>query len=177
MWCCAFGCILPDILKNRSLCETSGITHPMMTQNHTPENLNIQKYHFENFWASLGLILYENLFQNKNSDFCAPLTSFDWNEVDPNLIGTSSIDTTCTIWGLETGQVSSYMFLFIHNRITMCLLFVSWFNILVHNLSDMCLYRSQSCQSEIAGKFGGSVVVLLCYVCEVHTHFRQTVWL
>ena len=41
------------------------------------------------------------LFQNKNSDFCAPLTSFDWNEVDPNLLGTSSIDTTCTIWGLE----------------------------------------------------------------------------
>lgn len=33
------------------------------------------------------------------------MTSFDWNEVDQNLIGTSSIDTTCTIWGLETGQV------------------------------------------------------------------------
>lgn len=46
-----------------------------------------------------------DLFQNKNSDFCAPLTSFDWNEVEPNLIGTSSIDTTCTIWGLETGQM------------------------------------------------------------------------
>ena len=46
--------------------------------------------------------LFENVtFQNKNSDFCAPLTSFDWNEVDPNLLGTSSIDTTCTIWGLE----------------------------------------------------------------------------
>lgn len=44
------------------------------------------------------------LNNNKNSDFCAPLTSFDWNEVDPNLIGTSSIDTTCTIWGLETRQ-------------------------------------------------------------------------
>lgn len=25
--------------------------------------------------------------------------------MDPNLIGTSSIDTTCTIWGLETSQV------------------------------------------------------------------------
>ena len=25
--------------------------------------------------------------------------------MDPNLLGTSSIDTTCTIWGLETGQV------------------------------------------------------------------------
>ncbi|XP_037803903.1 DDB1- and CUL4-associated factor 7-like [Penaeus monodon] len=45
------------------------------------------------------------LNNNKNSDFCAPLTSFDWNEVEPNLIGTSSIDTTCTIWGLETGQM------------------------------------------------------------------------
>jgi hypothetical protein len=26
-------------------------------------------------------------------------------QVDPNLLGTSSIDTTCTVWGLETGQV------------------------------------------------------------------------
>jgi len=45
------------------------------------------------------------LNNNKNSDFCAPLTSFDWNEVDPNLVGTSSIDTTCTVWGLETDQM------------------------------------------------------------------------
>lgn len=44
------------------------------------------------------------LNNNKNSEFCAPLTSFDWNEVDPNLLGTASIDTTCTIWALETGQ-------------------------------------------------------------------------
>lgn len=27
------------------------------------------------------------LNNNKNSDFCAPLTSFDWNEVDPYLLG------------------------------------------------------------------------------------------
>lgn len=45
------------------------------------------------------------LNNNRNSDFCAPLTSFDWNEVDVGLVGTSSIDTTCTIWGIETGQV------------------------------------------------------------------------
>lgn len=38
------------------------------------------------------------LNNNKNSEYCAPLTSFDWNEAEPNLIGTSSIDTTCTIW-------------------------------------------------------------------------------
>lgn len=42
--------------------------------------------------------------QNKSSDFCAPLTSFDWNESDPNLIGTSSIDTTCTIWDLTVSK-------------------------------------------------------------------------
>lgn len=37
------------------------------------------------------------------SEFCAPLTSFDWNEVDPNLIVTSSIDTTCTVWNVTVG--------------------------------------------------------------------------
>jgi len=41
------------------------------------------------------------LNNNKNSEFCAPLTNFDWNEVDPYIIGTSSIDTTCTIWNIE----------------------------------------------------------------------------
>ena len=44
------------------------------------------------------------LNNNKEKDFCAPLTSFDWSEVDQKLVGTSSIDTTCTIWEVETGQ-------------------------------------------------------------------------
>jgi hypothetical protein len=38
--------------------------------------------------------------QNKGSEYCAPLTSFDWNDTDPTMIGTSSIDTTCTIWDI-----------------------------------------------------------------------------
>jgi WD repeat-containing protein 68 len=42
------------------------------------------------------------LNNNKTSEYCAPLTSFDWNEADPNIVGTSSIDTTCTIWDIET---------------------------------------------------------------------------
>lgn len=41
------------------------------------------------------------LNNNKTSEFCAPLTSFDWNEKHPNLIGTASIDTTCTIWDVN----------------------------------------------------------------------------
>lgn len=42
--------------------------------------------------------------QNKQSEFAAPLTSFDWNEADPKRLGTSSIDTTCTIWDIEVGK-------------------------------------------------------------------------
>lgn len=42
--------------------------------------------------------------QNKNSEFSAPLTSFDWNETDLNRLGTSSIDTTCTIWDIEASR-------------------------------------------------------------------------
>ena len=51
-----------------------------------------------------GVRMTKLLNNNKNSEFCAPLTSFDWNDTDPNIIGTSSIDTTCTIWNVETGQ-------------------------------------------------------------------------
>ena len=47
------------------------------------------------------------LNNNKNTEFCAPLTSFDWNEQDPNIIGTSSIDTTCIIWDIHKMQASS----------------------------------------------------------------------
>lgn len=54
----------------------------------------------ENNQTSLECLLNNN----KSSEFCAPLTSFDWNETDPSIIGTSSIDTTCTIWDVEVGK-------------------------------------------------------------------------
>jgi len=44
---------------------------------------------------------------NKNSDYCAPLTSFDWNDADPNILGTSSIDTTCTIWDISAQKAKT----------------------------------------------------------------------
>lgn len=49
------------------------------------------------------------LNNNKSSEFCAPLTSFDWNETDPSIVGTSSIDTTCTIWNIETQQAKTQL--------------------------------------------------------------------
>lgn len=49
------------------------------------------------------------LTNSSNSEFCAPLTSFDWNEDDLNKIGTSSIDTTCTIWDIEKECVDTQL--------------------------------------------------------------------
>ncbi|XP_077248362.1 transducin/WD40 repeat-like superfamily protein [Tasmannia lanceolata] len=49
------------------------------------------------------------LNNSKTSQFCAPLTSFDWNELEPRRIGTSSIDTTCTIWDIERGVVETQL--------------------------------------------------------------------
>mmetsp|Transcript_9297 Transcript_9297/g.23111 ORF Transcript_9297/g.23111 Transcript_9297/m.23111 type:complete len:353 (-) Transcript_9297:535-1593(-) len=49
------------------------------------------------------------LNNNKSSEYCAPLTSFDWNESDPSIIGTSSIDTTCTIWDVHTQQARTQL--------------------------------------------------------------------
>lgn len=56
-----------------------------------------------------GVKMISLLNNNKNSEFCAPLTSFDWNETDPTILGTSSIDTTCTIWNVETRQVKTQL--------------------------------------------------------------------
>lgn len=47
--------------------------------------------------------------QNKGGEFAAPLTSFDWNELDPRRVGTASIDTTCTVWDVERGLVDTQL--------------------------------------------------------------------
>lgn len=56
-----------------------------------------------------GVKLERTLRNTKNSEYAAPITSFDWNEADPNRIGTASIDTTCTIWDLERGVVDTQL--------------------------------------------------------------------
>ncbi|KAI8986452.1 WD40-repeat-containing domain protein [Pilobolus umbonatus] len=56
-----------------------------------------------------SLVKKAELVNLKQSDFCAPLTSFDWNETDPSLIVTSSIDTTCTVWNVETNQAKTQL--------------------------------------------------------------------
>ncbi len=56
-----------------------------------------------------GVELRALLNNNKASEFCAPLTSFDWNSADPRRLATSSIDTTCTIWDIERGVVDTQL--------------------------------------------------------------------
>ncbi|KAI4375749.1 hypothetical protein MLD38_013577 [Melastoma candidum] len=56
-----------------------------------------------------GVSLLSLLNSNKNSEFSGPLTSFDWNEAEPKRIGTSSIDTTCTIWDIEREAVDTQL--------------------------------------------------------------------
>lgn len=57
-----------------------------------------------------GVQLEKTLSTNRNAEYCAPLTSFDWNEVDPKRLGTSSIDTTCTIWDVEVRVIMLCMY-------------------------------------------------------------------
>ena len=49
------------------------------------------------------------LNNNKSSDYCAPLTSCDWNASDANIVATSSIDTTCTIWDVTTQTATTQL--------------------------------------------------------------------
>ena len=56
-----------------------------------------------------GVELKSLLNNNKNSEFCAPLTSFDWNETNLQRVGTSSLDTTCTIWDIEKEVVDTQL--------------------------------------------------------------------
>lgn len=45
--------------------------------------------------------------KNNKPEYSAPLTSFDWNIEDNQIIGTCSIDTTCTVWDLEKAAIKT----------------------------------------------------------------------
>ena len=44
-----------------------------------------------------GVRLATTLNNNRNSEFCAPLTSFDWNDSDPRRLGTSRYGECCLV--------------------------------------------------------------------------------
>eukprot|EP00301_Raphidiophrys_heterophryoidea_P024267 c7810_g1_i3.p1 GENE.c7810_g1_i3~~c7810_g1_i3.p1 ORF type:complete len:170 (+),score=35.87 c7810_g1_i3:39-512(+) len=49
--------------------------------------------------------LRSSLIVPNSSQFRGPLTSFDWNPLEPEIVCTSSTDSTCAIWNLQTSQI------------------------------------------------------------------------
>ena len=52
---------------------------------------------------------FKDKLNNSKSKYCGALTSFDWNTVNDSLLGTASIDTTCTIWDLNKGSIKTQL--------------------------------------------------------------------
>ena len=52
------------------------------------------------------LISVGSLMQSasKSIKTCGPITGMDWNHANSNILATSCIDTTCTIWDAEVGK-------------------------------------------------------------------------
>lgn len=66
----------------------------------------IRLYNYNEDQKTLQL---ESSLENKKSKYCGPLTSFDWNTVNQSLLGTASLDTTCTIWDLTKSTIKTQL--------------------------------------------------------------------
>ena len=66
----------------------------------------IQLYNYD---ETEHILKFKNKLNNKKSKFSGALTSFDWNTVNNALLGTASIDTTCTIWDLNKGSIKTQL--------------------------------------------------------------------
>jgi len=66
----------------------------------------VRLYRYDEDEQKLALSLVLN---NKKSKYCAPLTSFDWNKENNSILGTASIDTTCTIWDLNKNTIKTQL--------------------------------------------------------------------
>ncbi|VDO97496.1 unnamed protein product [Schistosoma mattheei] len=126
------------------------------------------------------------LNNNKNSDYCAPLTSFDWNEVDPNIIGTSSIDTTCTIWALEVRIMKipfellyqlSWLAVGFRTRVSSHLRLVSWMYLrLTVDLHSGTRIQYHSLQTPFRYPLSYRVLIATCLCNEVNLNSLGIVW-
>ena len=45
-----------------------------------------------------------SLSASKRQESVAPISSFDWNPVEPKFIGTASINAKCSIWDIESSK-------------------------------------------------------------------------
>jgi WD repeat-containing protein 68 len=67
----------------------------------TSDRLKLWEVDFNNMLIERASLV--NLQQRNNQgQSLPPLTSFDWNKVSTNIVITSSMDTTCTVWDLNS---------------------------------------------------------------------------
>ncbi|ORC91930.1 WD repeat-containing protein 68 [Trypanosoma theileri] len=66
--------------------------------NDTREDLSSKKDHIDSH------VVFNTVFDSgkQPNDFCFPITSCDWNNDDPKIVGCCSVDTTITIWDIES---------------------------------------------------------------------------
>jgi WD repeat-containing protein 68 len=93
---------------NYSLSQSAGVLDVMAT---TGDYLRLWTLDIDNV-PSMKAVLNNN----KHTEYCAPLTSMDWSESDPTVLGTSSIDTTCTIWDISVRSIPSLWLLPLSSR-------------------------------------------------------------
>ncbi|KAF0978559.1 hypothetical protein FDP41_002379 [Naegleria fowleri] len=84
----------------KSNTNNTNTTNNNNTNTTTNSLIQSQTQHSQQFSVSK----YFTFNNDSSSEYCAPLTSFDWCEYNPNIIGTCSIDTTCTIWDIPSGK-------------------------------------------------------------------------
>lgn len=99
---------IPSLSFDHPYPPTKLLFHPSPS---APKNILASSGDFLRLWeVKDGSVEPLSTLNNSNtSEYSAPLTSFDWNELEPRRIGTSSIDTTCTIWDIEKGVVETQL--------------------------------------------------------------------
>ena len=55
------------------------------------------------------VLSFQTRLNNLKSKYCGPLTSFDWNMVNDSILGTASLDNTCTIWDLNKQSIKTQL--------------------------------------------------------------------
>lgn len=79
----------PVVSSGHSLTLKTALSGVCVLFLHSVPYLSLSACHFQ-----------QSKVQNQSGG--APLTNFSWNEKSPNLIVTASIDTTCTVWNIDT---------------------------------------------------------------------------
>ena len=55
------------------------------------------------------VLSFQTRLHNLKSKYCGPLTSFDWNTTNDSILGTASVDNTCTIWDLNKQAIKTQL--------------------------------------------------------------------